>query len=70
MEKKLSATTKELILHKIERAKEKVKKMTLLIQKAESSDYETTKEFIEFFEIEIELIENEIEILKQMLFTK
>ena len=67
---KLTATTKELIFSKIERAKAKVEKLRMTIEKTEASDYLSPKELIQFWELEIQLIESEIETLKQYLFTR
>jgi len=69
MTTQLTPTTKELIYDKIEKAKAKVTHLTKMIDHAETSQTKM-QEFVEFYQIERDLIEQEIEVLKQMLFTK
>jgi hypothetical protein len=70
MEKQLSPTTKEFIYFKIKECEQEIRMIYQGIEKAEASEIQKTKEFIEFWYIEIEMFRKQIEELKQMLFTR
>jgi len=62
---KLSATTKELIFNRIEELKKNIATNQNFIQMMQERG---TKEFIQYHTIETQMMQNEIETLKQLLF--
>lgn len=64
----LTPTTKELIFEKIITLKEKIALKDLAIEKSHQKNI--NEDFIEFWQIEIELMHKQIEDLKQILFFK